>query len=425
VGKLSFKTFAEKQNIATKIAFKFMRQQAKSTPSFTSTVSTLGVCVGVASFLVVVIIFNSFENQLRDILLSANPNLVVFRLSSGIPNPEQYESKLINMIGKEKIVSSSLFEYNEALLSKDSHTSAVVLRGVQGSDSSSAEEMSRAITPTGALNFLNDSSDGKTKKSLKFNKINIFPAIIGKGLALKLGAKQNDIVSLTTGGLGFSGSEKIHKFKIVGILNVGLSQYDEKLMLLSFRHAQFLFGEPNKAKGIEIKLKNPAQAFEISKLLKSQTPYTVKSWQEIHTGLFEQIERDGTAIKIIVLIITLVAGFNIIVTLSLSVIDRTKHIALLRCLGASKWLILRIFLTMGVCLGFLGSLLGVLLAFAVLKVFSGFELGELQAFYFLEKIPVDFDWQLFLKAVMVACGLSFLSALYPAYKATKVTALKA
>ena len=125
----------------------------------------------------------------------------------------------------------------------------------------------------------------------------------------------------------------------------------------------------------------------------------------------------------IVLIITLVAAFNIIVTLSLAVVDRTKQISILRSLGANRRFVIGVFVSMGGILGALGAGLGIVLGLLVLRLFQGFELGELQAYYFLERIPVQYDLNLMLSSFFVAFALSFFSALYPAWKATLVVPL--
>lgn len=432
-------------NLAFQMALSFMRRRNSRMPSFTALVSVLGVSFGVAAFLVVVTVFNSFENQLRQILLAANPNLVVFKLPAGIPYADTYRQELAKRISKP-VESIALFEYNEVVLSKGNRTAAVVLRGIQGEASASGPDLARTIRPQGALATLNDevsvfkphSQSLSKPRPLSEREVDLpgegaasggpkggaLPSLVlGKGLALKLDAKVGDEVTFASSALTGRGESKLQRFKVTGLLSVGLSQYDEKLTLVNFHDAAHLFGEPGFAKGIEVRFKDPADALVVSQELAQRIPYSVRAWQEIDRGLFEQIERDGTAIKVIVLIITFVAGFNIIVTLSLSVLDRARQISLLRALGARRGFIVRVFVFMGAVLGFVGALLGVGLGLVILRLFSGFELGELQAYYFLERIPVDYDAKLILSAFGVAFVLSFLSALYPAWRATLVTPL--
>ena len=400
-------------NLALRMALSFMRRRNSRAPSFTAIVSVLGVSFGVAAFLVVVTVFNSFENQLRHILVAANPNLVVFKLPTGIPYARTYMKTLEEKIEKP-ITHISLFQYSEVVLTHGERTAAVVLRGIEGEKSASGPDLERTITPQGALASLN-APNGRA-------------IVLGKGLALKLDAKVGDEVTFVANPYGGAGSAsggqgRLERFKVSGILAVGLSQYDEKLTLVNFDTAARVFGRADFASGIEVRFKDPSDALVVSQKLARDIPYSVRAWQEIDRGLFDQIDRDGTSIKIIVLIITFVAGFNIIVTLSLSVIDRSRQISLLRSLGAQRGFIIRTFVCMGAVLGFVGAACGVALGLAVLRLFSGFELGELQAYYFLERIPVDYDPVLIAGAFGVALVLSFVSALYPAWRATRVSPL--
>lgn len=403
--------------IVRRIATTFIRKKNSKLPSFTALVSVLGISFGVAAFLVVVTVFNSFEGELKSILFAANPNLVLYKFPGGIPNAREAMKSIASEIDAP-FERMSLFEYNDSLLSKENRTATAILRAIEGEKSANAEELDKSIEPKGALKHLNNEESVLNK-----TPTGIAPIIVGRGLALKLGAKIGDELSLTSASFGSQSGNRYQKLKIVGLLSVGLAQYDERLALLGFEDGVKLFGAPGTAKGIEIRFKDPSIALQVSQKLQKTTPYTVRAWQEIDKGLFEQIERDGGAIKLIVLIITLVAGFNIIVTLSLSVVDRAKQIAVLRSLGATRQLIVKIFIQLGLILGTVGAFLGLILGLVILKIFSNIDLGELKAFYWLDKVPVHYDPVLMLMAFGVAVLLSFVSALYPAWKATRVSPL--
>jgi lipoprotein-releasing system permease protein len=122
-------------------------------------------------------------------------------------------------------------------------------------------------------------------------------------------------------------------------------------------------------------------------------------------------------------IITLVAAFNILTVLTINVFDRARQIAILRSVGATRALILKSFVSMGLVLGCVGGFLGVALGFAALKLFQGFDLGELKTVYFLERIPVYYDWVLVGQALGLAVCLSFVSSLYPAWRAVRTSPL--
>lgn len=405
--------------LATRLALSFLRRRRSRMPAFTAVVSVLGVSFGVAAFLVVVTIFSSFEKELRSILFAANPNLIVFKFPKGIPSALDFQKDLAEMIPKP-VRGMSRFEYSEALLSKGGRSALAVVRAVEGQKSANAPELDKIIRPAGALATLdNDASPNSIER---FGSTALPAVVLGKGLALKIGAEVGDVVTLTAGGYA-GGKNVFQELRVTGFMSIGLGQYDERLALLNFLDGVALFGNDGAAKGIEVAFQDPDDALPVARLLDEKLPYSARAWQDIDRNLFEQIERDGTAIQLIVLVITFVAAFNIIVTLSLSVADRQRQIALLRSLGASSRFIVAVFSIMGAILGGAGALLGVILATVLLKVFAGLELGELQAFYFLERIPVAFRPELFFWACLLAIVLSLVSALLPAYKATQVSPL--
>ncbi|NBX16649.1 MAG: ABC transporter permease [Proteobacteria bacterium] len=426
-----------------RIALQFMRRRNSKLPSFSAAVSVVGVALGVAAFLVVVTVFNSFEKELKNILLAANPNIVVYSLPNGIPDAAELAAR-IQRTHEGEIERVSRFQYSEALLSFGPQTATAVIRGIEGVKASTADKLSRFVQPADAISTLNSHAlrtplehqlaeelgdkEAVADPLSQDSKPQTLPSlVVGKGLALRLNASVGDVVTLITSS-GKSGEEtrsssRYQEFKISGIMNVGLAQYDDRIAFLNFQDAVSLFGIRGWATGLEIRVKDPNIALSLARTLRKSHPYRIQAWQEIDKSLFEQIDRDGMAIKLIVLIIALVAAFNIIVTLSLSVLDRSKQIAILRSTGATRLFIVRVFVAQGVTLGLVGSMVGVGLGLLVLKIFSGFDIGDLKAFYFLEKIPVEYDLPLIAFAVIVALVLSFASALYPAYRATRVSPL--
>lgn len=425
--------------LSFRIASQFMRRKNSRLPSFSAVVSVAGVALGVAAFLVVVTVFNSFQKELKNILLAANPNVVVYAIPRGIPDAREVAAE-VRQSHADLVERVSLFQYSEALLSFGPQTATAVIRGIEGVEASSAPALQRFIEPQSGLDALGipglvmaderpgpdfEPSGKPDPLAQSQNQRGIPSIVIGKGLMLRLNAKLGDVVTLITSSNDpdNSSGSRYQEFKIAGVMGVGLAQYDDRIAFLNFLDGVSLFGVRGWATGLEISMKEPNQAVVLARRLRKTMPYTIQAWQEIDRSLFEQIDRDGLAIKLIVLIIALVASFNIIVTLSLSVLDRAKQISILRCTGATRGFIVRIFVAQGVTLGLLGSIVGVGLGLVVLRIFSGVDIGDLKAFYFLEKIPVEYDLPLVIVAIAVALGLSFLSALYPAFRATRVSPL--
>ena len=411
-------------NLLFRLALNFICKKNSKLLSFTSLVSILGISFGVAAFLVVITVLNSFQGEIKNVISSVNPNLMIYS-PSGISNPTKFEKKLETLI-PVPVEMMSRFIYQESVMGLGRQTSAVYIRAIEGTKSSFAKDLNRYITPNGALKTIDEPSKliDKNRNTLDFGKNpeNLPHVILGKELAEDLDAKIGNTVTLMT-----FGSEKntlgvrYNKLYVSGIINTGLSEYDKKQVFMNFEDGVKLFGIESWASGIEIRLKDPEQALIASKKLNQEIPYNVVAWQQIDTGLFEQIERDGTTIKLLVLIISFVAGFNIIVTLSLTVMDRSKQISLLRALGAKKILVISTFVYSGIILGTLGSSLGVASGLIILKIFSGIPLGDFQKFYYLDKIPVQIDTQLIIIAFLTSIFLSFIGALYPAWKASRVS----
>ncbi len=398
----------------------------------------IGVSFGVAAFLVVITVLNSFQSEMKHIISAVNPNLIIYS-TSGIYDPLGFQKKLHTLIS-EPIENMGRFVYQESVLSLGRNSSTVYLRAIEGTRSASARNLHKFITPQGALRSLDDVSpflfnnpkifppkkSGFAKPSASKNSValptHLPHVILGKELAENLNAKKGSILNL----MHFQSGKKIleveyHQLSVTGILTTGLSEYDQKFAFINFEDGLRLFGTKDWASGIEINFKNPDHALEISRSLKQKVPYQVVAWQQIDRGIFEQIERDSTAIKLIVFIISFVAGFNIIVTLSLTVIDRSKQIALLRALGAKKSLIIGTFVASGTLLGTLGATLGVGAGILILKIFSGIHLGDFQKFYYLEKVPVHIEVHFIVVAFLTSVLLSFFGALYPAWKASRVS----
>ncbi|WGL59983.1 ABC transporter permease [Pigmentibacter sp. JX0631] len=411
-------------NLLVRLSLNFLCKKNSKKLSFTSLVSIVGICFGLSAFLVVITVLNSFQNELKNIISSVNPNVTIYS-PAGLTNPTKLIKELEEFI-PAKVEKMSSFVYHESILSNGKETATVYIRAIEGTNSASAVHINKYLFPENALTTLNISSPliDENRNTLNDDKLRdqLPHVILGKGLADSLDAKIGTVVTL----MSFTSEYKkvgirYNKLYVTGIMNSGLSEFDKKQVLMNFQDGVKLFGLNNWASGIEINLKNPDEAIIVANKLNIDLPYNVIAWQEIHAGLFEQIKRDGTAIKLIVLIISFVAGFNIVVTLGLTVMNRAKQIAILRALGAKKSLVISSFVMSGLILGFLGSSLGVLTGLGILKIFSGLSLGDFQKFYNIERIPVHIDVTLIVFAFFTSLILSFIGALYPAWKASKVS----
>jgi lipoprotein-releasing system permease protein len=406
-----------------RLAWTFLCKKNSRSLSFTAWVSFLGVSLGVCGFLVVTTVLKSFEMQLKQTIYAANPNVIVFS-PGGIPNASSLINSLLK-ISPYPLKHLSRFIYQEVILTHKGIASAAYVRAIEGTHSASASELIPLLSPLTALQELNTPSSVISIRKVKTQDPSLFPKIIlGKDLAQSLGVTVGDTVQMITFSTGASAQDiDYNPVYVSGIIHLGISQYDERYALMNYHDGTQLFTAKGWATGIEIALHNPEESSALAHALDKKLPYNTKAWQDIDQNLFEQIARDSTAIKLIVFIISFVAGFNIVITLYLTVLDRSKNIALLRSIGASQRLILSVVVISGACIGFLGGILGLGLGGLMLYAFAHVPLGDLQSFYFLEKIPVHYDFVLFGFAFLTAIVLSFIGALYPAWKASRISPL--
>ena len=408
------------------LAMHFMCQKNSKKPSFATIVSILGIMFGVSSFLVIVTVLNSFEEKMKYIILSANPNIAVFS-NQGIENVASVQNQIADIL-KDKLQKQSSFVYQESVLAYKAKTSSVYLRAIEGTKSASVPELEQFIFPAGSLSSLDIPSPAINSNHQvvlqEKGKESLYPHIIlGQELARSLNASVGSVVKLMS--FESSGSKipliKYSNFYVTGLLTIGLSQFDKSFAYMNFSDGLKLFGTPGWASGIEIKLTDSSLAKDLASSLSEKINYQTVAWEDIDAGLFHQISRDSSSIKLIVFIISLVAAFNIVVTLSLTVLDRSKQISLLRSLGARKKQIIFIFLLIGAFVGLLGSIFGVLFGTILLKIFSFVHLGDLKEFYYLDTIPVHLNGKLIFFVVLSAIFLSFLGSIFPAYKASKIS----
>jgi lipoprotein-releasing system permease protein len=219
-------------NLILRLALNFICKKNSKFLSFTSIVSLLGIAFGVAAFLVVITILNSFQSELKSIISSTNPNIIIYS-QSGINNPVQFEKRLESII-PVPIHSMSRFIYQESVMGLGRQTSAVYIRAIEGTASSSKDSLQKYINPVDALKTLNAISpliDQTRNTKDDTSTPELLPhVILGSGLAESLNAKIGDTVTLMTfahenGRVGI----RYNKLFVTGFISTGLSEYDKNL----------------------------------------------------------------------------------------------------------------------------------------------------------------------------------------------------
>jgi lipoprotein-releasing system permease protein len=250
--------------------------------------------------------------------------------------------------------------------------------------------------------------------------------ILGKELASSIGAFKGDIINVLSpvGEIGPLGMlPKIKKFRVAAIFEVGMFEYDLNLVLTDIGPAQEFFGMKEDITGIELRLSDIYKAPVVRERLQEKLgfPLYVRDWMQMNRNLFSALKLEKFAMFIILILIILVASFNIVSTLIMNVIEKKREIAILKAMGATNKGIMTIFMLQGLFIGLLGTIIGVAGGYLLTYVLNTYQIIKLPAdVYYLSHLPVKTKGFDFMVVSLSAIIISFLATIYPAWQAAKL-----
>ena len=363
-----------------------------------TTVSTMGVVLGVASLVVVLAVTSGFEREFEDKVLAVNAHLLV--MSYGEPSLEEreqaadeYMKKLKGLPGLRKMAKFSL-SAGEVMIGK-------VGANLKGIDlSAGGEELKRAMIqgrvedlgkpapmcPSGP-SWAGGTGEDETA-SEGAGRI-----LLGAELARRMRAKVGDCIDVL---IPFSGEEidaqpVSYKFAVVGLFRLGFHEYDTRLAYVSLQDARRLGGARPTLFGVELRFDNPVRALDAEKEVIARLGYEPRiiDWETLNHNLFMALEMQKVIIAFFLMIIIVVAAFNIIASLTMIVLSKVREMAILGTMGARKGAVMRLFVTAGSLVGFVGVGLGILYGLAVcaLARLYGYPLDP--KVYLIATLPVE------------------------------------
>jgi len=385
------------------------RQQAFI--SVISLISILGVGLGVAALIIVLGVMTGFSENLRDKILGINAHVIVGSLEKGFADYDRLVETTRSVSG---VKSATPFIYSEVILSSPGGAKGAVLRG---------------IDPQSAGSVLSIGEDLKKGTIQGLGTTKGFPGVIvGKELAQGLGLTMGSQVNIMSPAgkktsAGFS--PKIMTFQVCGIFATEVFEYDSSLAYISIPAAQKLLGmNEDLVTGIELKVYDVYQVQEIGDQVLDALggfPLYVRNWIEMNKNLFSALQLEKTAMGIILIMIVLVGSFSIVTTLIMMVMEKTRDIAVLMSLGATRKHIRNIFILQGTIIGFIGTVLGYLLGIGISLLLKKYQFIKLPAdVYYLDHIPIRLDWLDMTLIGVAAMLLCFLATIYPARQAARM-----
>ena len=416
--KLSFFIFNETERM---IAFRYIKsRRVEGFISISAWFSLLGIMLGVATLIVVMSVMNGFRTELVDRILGINGHLIIYSKNERtIPN----YTKIINKIlDTPNVVAVTAHLEGQALAKNKNSISGVIIRGSKWSDLAAKKLLWKSLNQSTISNF-------KDKHNI----------IMGYRLGQKLNLKVGDYISL----ISPNGMETAlgvlpvnQNFKVGGFFDMGMYEYDNNFIFIPWKKAELFLSTNNIAHGIEVFLKDQKLTSSVNLQLQSKLNKNliVIDWKKRNSSFMNALAVEKNVMFVILTLIILVAAFNIISSMIMLVQTKKADIALMRTMGASQYLIIKVFMLTGSIIGFLGTFVGVLLGVFVsmniekirqlITSIFGQELFSAEI-YFLSKLPSNININEVLIVICISIFLTLLASIFPAWKASKISPAEA
>ncbi len=384
-------------------------------------ISVIGVAAGVASLIVALAINNGFRQDLQDRLLSSTSHINLLRIQSdGI---RDWETLLARLEKEPHVVAGAPAIYEQVLLSRGARAQGGILKGIVPQDESKVSSILSTITQ-GSATALDappplTATDSEQASSLP-------PIVLGKDMSDELGASVGTVITVTSpqGELTpFGVVPKYKRFKVVGIFSSGFYDYDNSWAFIRLSDAQHLFDLTDVVSVLEFKVDDIYKAGEIGRKLEEAAGkgFMSTNWMEQNHALFHALRLERVVTFITIGLIVFVAALNILISLIMMVMEKTRDIAVLVSMGAKRRQIRRIFIYQGVLIGVLGTVIGLIAGYLISWAAGTYHLVSLSAeVYSIDYVPFAMRAQDGVLVAIVAIGISFIATLYPSWSAARV-----
>lgn len=367
--------------------------------SLISWVSVVGVALGVVALVVVTSVINGFEGELSRVISGMNGDVVLYTRAEPVSHPEEIIAKVHKILPEIQAITPGFV--TELMVAGPNGVGGAVLEGVDADTISKVTVIPEKII-TGRMPV----KDGEFT--------------VGSALASKLGLKEGSELKLITPSIGQEGgAPKAMSGTVVGVVKLGMYDYDSKFIFGTLHSVQSFFDQPEKVTSFKIRLKNSNESHEAALRLSDAFgyPFRAKEWAQFNRNLFYAIQLEKAVISIILTVIVLVAAFNVVSTLMMMVHDKTREIAILKVMGFRPSQSFGLFCLIGMGIGIVGTLGGVILGMGLNWVIEHSHLIDLPPeIYYIGFLPVVVKWKEIVFISCISLFITFLATLYPAIK---------
>ena len=407
------------------VGLRYLRAKRRTrTISFNTFISITGITLGVAALIGTLGIMTGFKEDMQAKILGTTSHIVV--QERGQQTMAGYSELVTQVESIPGVVAATPYVFKQVLLTSKTGVQGIILRGIDPAKEPKVTEIGENVKYGEIKDLENPPVETKEDGSLATPKPGI---ILGKELALRLGLFIGNRVNVVSpvGPISALGmTPKIRPFQVVGIFESGMYEYDSSLAYISLQEAQKFFSLGNTVTGIEVKVQDVFSANAVAERINAAlgAGYAARDWMELNRNLFSALKLEKTMMFLLLVLITLVASFNIVGTLTMIVNEKQREIAILKAMGATPRAIMRIFMLNGVVIGLTGTAIGIPLGYTFLWLIENYWTFD-QTVYYISHIPVHVKG---LDVLLVACSailISFAATIYPSWQAAKLAPVSA
>ncbi len=398
------------------IARRYLRTKRKT--GFVSLIgwfSIIGIMIGVAALVIVLSVMNGFEREVRSRIIGFDAHIRVRTFHDrGIDDWKEVVAKIRSI---PHIVGMTPYIFDKALIRSASETEGIIIKGVDPETVGQVVDIKKQMV-YGTLDF--------SEKPVAEGGRPLPGIVLGFNLADRLAVSVGDkVVLISPAGITgiFGQIPPMMQCRVTGYFETGLYEYDDTFGYISLSAAQKLFKMGKRVTGIEVRVDDLDRADEVAREIDAVLgyPYNTLTWFQLNRNLFAWMQIEKWAAFVVLSLIILVATFNIVSTLIMVVMEKTRDIGILKSMGATSRDIMRIFVFEGVVAGAVGTALGLLIGYVLCWSQLRFKWFSLPAdIYIINKLPIAMQVQDFVMVAVAALFLSFAATLYPSWKASRL-----
>jgi len=384
-------------------------------------ISVAGVAAGVASLIIALAINNGFRQDLQNRLLGASSHVNLMRIESdGIRDWQGLRERLEKQPG---VKAAAPAIYEQVLVSRGARATGAVVKGVLPDYEKRVSELLNTVKLGSAEKLGDTAAPSGTSPG---NQPELPPIVLGHEMANDLGATVGSVVLVTSpqGELTpFGMVPKYVRFKVAGVFHSGFYDYDKSWAFIRLRDAQQLFGLGDVASVLEFKVDDIYRAADIGRQLEQAAGrgFMSSSWMEQNKQIFEALQMERRVMFLAIGLIVFVAALNILISLTMMVMEKTRDIAVLMSMGAKKSQIRRIFIGQGVLIGLIGTFFGLILGYLGTWALSHYQFFKLNPeVYSIAYVPASARPLDGLLVALTALAISLVATIYPSWSASRI-----